>query len=112
MLRNVQGIKILGSTSNDIALTQFIIIDAGASLGRVQPLRCTITDAAYAPALQQRSTGRLFTKPDRKPPTYASPAPLVSTSFSFGSEMIGYSYTCPFTATIVGSLPCVMTTVR
>merc|ERR1719210_1756500 len=69
-------------------------------------------EAAYAPALQQSAIGRPLTRPARKPPTYESPAPLVSTSFSFGSTTTGNSVICPFTQTIVGSQPCVITTVR
>merc|ERR1712185_409959 len=75
--------------------------------GKVQPLCCTMTPAEYAPALQHSSTDLPFDKAARKPPTYASPAPLVSTNFSFGNGVIAYSFVNPFTATTVGSAPCV-----
>merc|ERR1740121_1405122 len=51
-------------------------------------------------------------RPARNPPTYASPAPFVSTSSDFSSLITTYVVTLPSTATMVGSLPCVITTVR
>mmetsp|Transcript_6816 Transcript_6816/g.11602 ORF Transcript_6816/g.11602 Transcript_6816/m.11602 type:complete len:204 (+) Transcript_6816:410-1021(+) len=48
----------------------------------------------------------------RKPPTKASPAPLVSTIFSLATLGTAYRVTRPLAATMVGCEPWVMTTVR
>ena len=56
--------------------------------GKVHPDCWTMTPGAYAPAEQQYAT-LCWTRPDKKPSMYASPAPLVSTSFSLGRAMIG-----------------------
>ena len=50
--------------------------------------------------------------PEKKGSCVHAPAPLVSTSLSAGSAMTGYRVTRPLTATTVGELPWVITTVR
>ena len=53
-----------------------------------------MTCAAKFPALQHSCTSLPATSCDKKPPTNASPAPFVSTSFSFGRVITGTCTTC------------------
>ena len=60
----------------------------------MQPLRWMMVFAAKLAALTACSIDLPATICDKKPPTNASPAPLVSTSLSFGSSMTGWVVTC------------------
>mmetsp|Transcript_58779 Transcript_58779/g.167267 ORF Transcript_58779/g.167267 Transcript_58779/m.167267 type:complete len:202 (+) Transcript_58779:145-750(+) len=80
--------------------------------GYVQP-ECWMTiEAEWLPASQHALVSLPLDKAARKPPTKASPAPLVSTILLASNLMIGYKVTMPLRATTVGSQPCVMTTCR
>ena len=68
-----------------------------------------MVEAAKLPAVQHAAVSLPLMKAARKPPTKASPAPLVSTISDEATAGTSYLVTAPSLATIVESLPCVMT---